>query len=136
MSLNTAITTISDSNSGRFAVGSDGVDANAVALYFAAEVGAADQALNFYTFRMYPWPRATISQIFLATYYKSASNTVTTADASLIQDNSFCFGCLGSDSPVLTASSSDIPYMLITLGEMKHIRAISIVGDYVYPEWI
>jgi hypothetical protein len=27
MSLNTAITTISDSNSGRFAVGSDGIDA-------------------------------------------------------------------------------------------------------------
>ena len=85
---------------------------------------------------MYPWPRATISQIFLATDYKGTVNTVTTADASVIQDNKFCFGCLGGDSPVLTISSSDLPYMLITLGEMKYIRAVSIVGDFNYPEWI
>ena len=131
MALNSVIGTIGDVQSRRYAVGAEGAGAQAIVMFYPGYAGATDTNINLYPFRVYQWPRATISKVFLGTHVKDSSNTVTEVDPSLVQDNAFCFGCNNGENPVLDVSGT-WPYILIVLDDIKFIRVVSIVGDPYY----
>ena len=133
MNANTGIATIADINSGRFTTGTNGIDAQAIVLLMAA--GTQNEYLNLYTLRVYLYPRATFCGVFLGSEIRDQSATVTSVSPDLVYDNQFCFGCLGGDTPLLDAQGQK-PYILLTLGQTKTVRTVSIVGDYAYDTWL
>jgi hypothetical protein len=100
-------------------------------LFWAGQSGASDERLNLYTFRVYLSPRVSLCGVFLGTEKRSADATVTEMNVSLVQDNKFCFGSLGAETPVLDITGTE-PYILLTLGQVKNVKTVSIVGDWDY----